>query len=428
MNRARVIAVTFLILALLSPALRGDNAKDAVRQFERARAADRDKRYDEALEAIQQAIQLDPNHPGYHGMAGWINLQKQDYAAGLRASEAAIRLANGRHDAFFLFLAGENAYYDQDLDLATKYLKQAAAQEKELGAGNAAIARERLDLLSEKTYDFEVRVDPKRAPSLKRGDGTFTLPVPATTRWAFQKLNRVTVIGARSHKMEEIEGNDVVVLTPEGNEPMRVLVNVTVKPFSFKARLSRRTRAGAYSELVKPYLGASEWMNPQSRILQKVVEPLRKPDSLDTVAAIVAYLRKELRYIPNENLQNAGDVTVETTLARGQASCHGWSAAFAGLCRAAGVPARMVVVLSAKERDRFEYHDIVEVYIPNCGWVPVEPQPAGVTGMPGTQLIRLYHYTPTRQWGVNNPEKIHLFNIFTALNAERHVAYNMSKR
>ena len=358
-------------------------------------------------------------------MAAWIYLRKEDYAAGLRASEAAVRLSNGKNNAYFLFLAGENAYLDQELDLAIKYFKQAAGHEKQLGPNNSAIVKERLDLLSEKTYEFEVRVDPKRAPSLKRRDGSFTVPVPATTRWPFQKLNKVTVIGAREHKIEEIEGNDVVVLTPEGEEPIRVLVSVTVKPFSYKARLSRRTKAGSYSDLIKPYLGESEWINPKSRILQKIVEPLKKADSLDTVAAIVGYLRKELRYIRNENLPNAGDVTVETTLSRGQASCHGWSAAFAGLCRAAGVPARMVVVLSAHERDQFEYHDIVEVYIPNCGWVPVEPQPGGVTGMPGTNLIRLYHYTPTRLWGVNNPEKVHLFNIFTALHSERRLAYNV---
>ena len=236
------------------------------------------------------------------------------------------------------------------------------------------------------------------------------------------------MIGARAHKIDEVEGNDVINLTPEGNELIRVRMTVTVQPYSYKARLNRRTKRAAYSDLVKPYLGASEWINPESRLLQQTVKPLKKADPLQTVAEIIAFLRNHLRYIPNENLQDPGDVAAETTLTRAQASCHGWSACFTGLCRTAGVPARMVVVLSAKEANRFQYHDIVEVYIPNCGWVPLEPQPAGVVGMPGTQQIRLYHYLPTRTWVADEPDKMHLFCTFTIMNADGKPQYNVKKK
>lgn len=429
MHRAPVVAAAFLGLFLLSSAVRGDNAREAARLFDRARDQEREKNYDEAVKSARQAIELDPSNAQYHGFLGWIGLITNDYAMGMKESAAAAKLANGKNDAFYLFLAGENAYYDQDVSNAIHYFKQALDRgEEALGPQNTVVTKERLDLLSERTYEFEYRIDPKKGKDLKRPDGTFQLPLPSNGRWPFQKRSSVVVIGARAHKIDEVDGNDVINLTPEGTEMIRVRLEVVVQPYSYRARLNRRTRPTTYSALVKPYLGPSEWINPESRILQKAVEPLKKPDSLQTVAEIIKYLRKQLRYIPNENLQNAGDVTAETTLARGQASCHGWSAAFTALCRTAGVPARMVVVLSAKDRDRFEYHDIVEVYIPNCGWVPLEPQPGGVVGMPGTEHIRLYHYLPTRTWLADDPDKMHLFTTFGILQAERRPMYNVKKK
>lgn len=427
MKVAGHLCAGLLVLALLAPGLRGDDPREAARCFERAQQAERDKRYSDASQAIKQAIDYDPSNPQYQGFAAWIYLESKDYASGLHASEKAVELARGRNDAFFHFLAGECAYNDQEVELAIKYFKRAAERgERDLTPQNYHFVKERLELLAEKSYELDFRIDPRRAPTLKRKDGSFAFPIPSRERWPFQKVDRVTVVGARSHKIEELEGNDIIALTPEGDNTIRLLINVTVRPFSYKQRLSRRTKSNTFSALVKPYLGSSEWIDIDSRVMQKVVEPLRRPDKLETAAEIVAYLRKELRYIPNENLQNASDVNVELTLRRAQASCHGWSAAFAGLCRTAGVPARMVVVLSTKD-NHFEFHDIVEVYIPNSGWVPVEPQPGGVTGMPGTSLIRLYHYVPTRRWAVNDPEKIHLFNMLGAL-CEGKPTLNVAKK
>jgi tetratricopeptide (TPR) repeat protein len=427
MRCPRFAVACFLIVSIV-PAVRADAAKDAAALYQRALDSDRNQRPADALEAIQQAIQLDPERAHYHGLAGWLHLKTKNFAAGLRASEAAVRLANGRNDAFFLFLAGENAYHDREAKLAIKYFRAALARgESALDATNVFVVKERLYMLQEKTLEFEWRLDPKRALSLKRPDGSFAVPIPAGIRWPFQKRKSLLVLGAASHKVEQIEGNDVIALVPEGNHPIRVVMKVTLHPFSYKARLAGRTKPGTYSALIKPYLGESEWINPRSRVLQKVVEPLRRPDSLATVVQVVEYLRKNLRYIQNENLLDAGDVAVESTLGRGQASCHGWSAACVGVCRAAGVPARMVVVLSARDRSRFGYHDIVEVFIPSAGWIPLEPQPGGVIGMPGTTVIRLYHYVPRRRWGVNDPDKIHLFNILGALETEGAVTYNLTK-
>ena len=127
----------------------------------------------------------------------------------------AIKLAAGKEDAWFLHMAGENAYGAQDFRLAKKYFQQAITRgEKALG-GNFAIAKRRVTDLSDKTIEFDWVLKPEKAAAFKRGDGTFLIPLPAS-KFPFQKVNKVAVTGALAHKLEDFEGNESMSVTPEG--------------------------------------------------------------------------------------------------------------------------------------------------------------------------------------------------------------------
>jgi transglutaminase-like putative cysteine protease/streptogramin lyase len=68
--------------------------------------------------------------------------------------------------------------------------------------------------------------------------------------------------------------------------------------------------------------------------------------------------------------------TAPTVLERGNGSCSEYTFAYIGLCRAAGLPARYVG--SVVKRGDFAsmddvFHRWVEVYLPNYGWVPIDP-------------------------------------------------------
>jgi len=66
-----------------------------------------------------------------------------------------------------------------------------------------------------------------------------------------------------------------------------------------------------------------------------------------------------------------------TVLKRGSGSCSEYSFVFISLCRAAGLPARYVgsVVIRGDDAstDNGLYHRWPEVYLPNYGWVPLDP-------------------------------------------------------
>ncbi len=84
------------------------------------------------------------------------------------------------------------------------------------------------------------------------------------------------------------------------------------------------------------------------------------------------YVRKHLEY-KLEGGWNAAPVVLK----RGTGSCSEYSFCFIALCRAAGLPARYVgaVVVRGDDASMDDvFHRWPEVYLPNYGWVPIDPQ------------------------------------------------------
>ncbi len=68
--------------------------------------------------------------------------------------------------------------------------------------------------------------------------------------------------------------------------------------------------------------------------------------------------------------------TAPTVLERGNGSCSEYSFVFISMCRAAGIPARYVGAVAIGGEDfRMDdvFHRWVEIYLPNYGWIPVDP-------------------------------------------------------
>lgn len=85
--------------------------------------------------------------------------------------------------------------------------------------------------------------------------------------------------------------------------------------------------------------------------------------------------------------------TAPTVLARGNGSCSEYSFVYIAMCRAAGLPARYVgSVVSIHDPVSMDdvFHRWVEVYLPNYGWVPVDPS-GGDSDNPRTQADYFGH-------------------------------------
>jgi len=84
------------------------------------------------------------------------------------------------------------------------------------------------------------------------------------------------------------------------------------------------------------------------------------------------YVREHLQY----KLEGGWNVA-PVVLKRGTGSCSEYSFSFIALCRAAGLPARYVGAIVVRGDDASMddvFHRWPEVYLPNYGWIPIDPQ------------------------------------------------------
>ncbi|GAB4290924.1 MAG: hypothetical protein Kow0068_16280 [Marinilabiliales bacterium] len=126
-------------------------------------------------------------------------------------------------------------------------------------------------------------------------------------------------------------------------------------------------------DITDTYLVDDEKYQINHPIIQKVVKEIK---STETNPYWIA--RKLYNYlIDNMYYEMAGGWnTAPTVLERGNGSCSEYSFVYISLCRAAGIPARYVgsVVMRGDDRSMDDvFHRWVEIYLPNYGWVPVDP-------------------------------------------------------
>nr|MBN2277026.1 transglutaminase [candidate division Zixibacteria bacterium] len=92
--------------------------------------------------------------------------------------------------------------------------------------------------------------------------------------------------------------------------------------------------------------------------------------------------------IANMKYELAGGWNVApTVLKRGNGSCSEYSFVYIALCRAAGLPARYAgsVVIRGDDASTDDvFHRWVEVYLPNYGWIPIDPS-GGDSDSPANQ-------------------------------------------
>lgn len=85
--------------------------------------------------------------------------------------------------------------------------------------------------------------------------------------------------------------------------------------------------------------------------------------------------------------------TAPAVLERGNGSCSEYSFVYIAMCRAIGIPARYVGSLVIRGDDASMddvYHRWVEVYLPNYGWVPIDPS-GGDKELPRDQANYIGH-------------------------------------
>lgn len=111
----------------------------------------------------------------------------------------------------------------------------------------------------------------------------------------------------------------------------------------------------------------------------KITSGKRKP--LDKARAIYDHLVTSFKIVPNPtDIRGAGYGNLQVALREMRGDSVDMAAAFVGLCRAEGIPARTVIGLKIPERMTqgtiYGYHSWAEFHLEGVGWVPVDPAEA----------------------------------------------------
>jgi tetratricopeptide (TPR) repeat protein len=373
------------VLALIGPA--GARGADGPEALDLVRAADRlarQKKYDEALDAVRKAVRLAPDNDQYRFVASEVARRAGRYDEGLEHALAAIKL-NDKVPVYYV-QAAATAYAAQDGELTLKMCR------KVIDMGAAAVGEEAFKgakvyeaLVQPRTYTLTWNLDPTRGTL---ADGTLMVALPKDGL-PYQSV-RVRVEGARAHQVRKGEPNDVLVVVPDGTNTFRVITTVTVRPVSFRAKMAKAAPGPLPREAVAA-LGPAELFDPSSPRLRKVAGKLRDRDPAKTVRNVLTWMQQNIDYkVEGEDITKRDFASVEELLDRGKAECRGYAMLFTALCRSAGVPARPVWGVFFRPEEKgggFSSHNWVEVYVPACGWVPVDPQQPETFGwLPATHV------------------------------------------
>ncbi len=164
-------------------------------------------------------------------------------------------------------------------------------------------------------------------------------------------------------------------------------------------------RAGARSVLAaddRELLRLPNSARDVSRYAREAVGDIVRPDA--QVRAIVSYLRAKATYSLDAAATPPGEDAVIHFLARSRTGyCDLFASAAALMCRALGIPARVAVGYAPGEHDpaagvyivrESDAHAWAEVYLPQQGWITVDPTPPAAEAAP-TPLpppARLQHW------------------------------------
>lgn len=376
----------FSLLVLLAVGSARADEPDARQLAQKADQLVREKKYDEALDAIDQALRKEPSNDRYLMLASEIERRAGRFAAGVEHALAAIKI-NDKVGDYYLLVAA-NAYGNQDPELALRYCRKLIDKGKDVfGAGAIEQAKSYEDMLVKRTYTLTWNLDPSN-PRKRKFIGNY-LPVAVPKGNLPYQSVEVQVKGARSHRLIKGDVNDVLRVVPDGKKTFQIITKVTLTPVSYKAKLAK-AEGGSLPPQVRPFLEAAEGFDPTSPKLKKIAASVKGKTSAATVKNILAWMAKHIEYKKEiKSIAKLDFKSVEEILDRGHAECRGYTILFAALCRAAGVPARPVwgVYFSAKGYDS---HNWDEVYISGCGWVPVDPQLAYTFGWLPVNCVRMF--------------------------------------
>jgi len=252
-----------------------------------------------------------------------------------------------------LFLAGCTENQPSNVEIKYKSTEEAILKEKQ----------------GKMTFDVTIRTNDSSK--------TVRLWVPYPVSNENQKIENITIYGNYNYSGIYREGeHGNMILYAEWYEP-EGFPNLN---FSFDVWRSEMVmknfpdEEGSLPVDIEEYLLPTS-LSPTAGIVKEIADEVVEGKStiLAKATAIYDYVVEHGERDPNQNFCGNGDVCILLQSLRGK--CVDFSSVFVGLSRSVGVPSREILGTRIyKDGDiTGAYHCRGEFYLPNYGWVPIDP-------------------------------------------------------
>jgi len=166
----------------------------------------------------------------------------------------------------------------------------------------------------------------------------------------------------------------------------KVKISVKAELFRYDLLTARKNRgsaltsggqAGAEADEPGDYLAHEKYIEKDHREIRQVADGIEGETDIDVVKGIYDYVLDNMEY----SVLGRKDWGAVKALELGKGDCTEYSDLFVTLCRAKGIPARVVSGYTAGFGPATTGHNWAEVYLNDYGWVPFDPT-AGDVGNP----------------------------------------------
>lgn len=175
-------------------------------------------------------------------------------------------------------------------------------------------------------------------------------------------------------------GNDYaefVFRRPERHEEVKIRIKAELFRYDLLTARSGAVEESPDDDRPWDFLAHEKYIECGDDEIRQIAKSIEGQSEFEVVKAIYDYVIDHMEYV----LRGTSDKGALRSLELGKGDCTEYSDLFVAICRAKDIPARVVTGYTVGLDADKSKHNWVEVYMKDCGWVPIDPT-AGETGGP----------------------------------------------
>lgn len=162
---------------------------------------------------------------------------------------------------------------------------------------------------------------------------------------------------------------EFVFRRPERHENIIISVKAELFRYDLQTAKTRAAEKPREDERLENFLGNERYIECDNDEIRQIAKDIKGENELEVIKGIYDYVLDNMRYVVNGKLDKGALVALE----QGKGDCTEYSDLFVALCRARNIPARVISGYTVRTDVDTAKHNWVEVYMKDCGWVPIDP-------------------------------------------------------